>query len=290
MFNKNLVLSNGVKIPQIGLGTWLIDNDKVSEVVKKALQLGYRHIDTAQAYNNEEGVGKGIKESGVAREEIFLQTKLAAEIKTYDEAIKAIEGSLKRLNVDYIDLMIIHSPDPWNDYKNGNNYDKGNLEAWRALEKFYLEGKIKAIGVSNFEISDLENIINNAKIKPMVNQIICHISNTNFELIDFCKKNNIVVEAHSPIGHGELLKNDDVLKIASKYHVSIPQLAIRYLLDLGIVALPKASSYEHLKENLNIEFTISKEDFNFLKNFSPITSYGENDCFPVYGVFNRKNK
>lgn len=290
MFNKNLVLSNGVKIPQIGLGTWLIDNDKVSEVVKKALQLGYRHIDTAQAYNNEEGVGKGIKESGVAREEIFLQTKLAAEIKTYDEAIKAIEGSLKRLNVDYIDLMIIHSPDPWNDYKNGNNYDKGNLEAWRALEKFYLEGKIKAIGVSNFEISDLENIINNAKIKPMVNQIICHISNTNFELIDFCKKNNIVVEAHSPIGHGELLKNDDVLKIASKYHVSIPQLAIRYLLDLGIVALPKASSYEHLKENLNVEFTISKEDFNFLKNFSPITSYGENDCFPVYGVFNRKNK
>lgn len=290
MFNKNLVLSNGVKIPQIGLGTWLIDNDKVSEVVKKALQLGYRHIDTAQAYDNEEGVGKGIKESGVARQEIFLQTKLAAEIKTYDEAIKAIEGSLKKLNVDYIDLMIIHSPDPWNDYKNGNNYDKGNLEAWRALEKFYLEGKIKAIGVSNFEISDLENIINNAKIKPMVNQIICHISNTNFELIDFCKKNNIVVEAHSPIGHGELLKNDDVLKIASKYHVSIPQLAIRYLLDLGIVALPKASSYEHLKENLNIEFTISKEDFNFLKNFSPITSYGENDCFPVYGVFNRKDK
>lgn len=290
MFNKNLVLSNGVKIPQIGLGTRLIDNDKVSEVVKKALQLGYRHIDTAQAYNNEEGVGKGIKESEVAREEIFLQTKLAAEIKTYDEAIKAIEGSLKRLNVDYIDLMIIHSPDPWNDYKNGNNYDKGNLEAWRALEKFYLEGKIKAIGVSNFEISDLENIINNAKIKPMVNQIICHISNTNFELIDFCKKNNIVVEAHSPIGHGELLKNDDVLKIASKYHVSIPQLAIRYLLDLGIVALPKASSYEHLKENLNIEFTISKEDFSILKNFSPITSYGENDCFPVYGVFNRKNK
>ena len=221
MFNKNLVLSNGVKIPQIGLGTRLIDNDKVSEVVKKALQLGYRHIDTAQAYNNEEGVGKGIKESGVAREKIFLQTKLAAEIKTYDEAIKAIEGSLKRLNVDYIDLMIIHSPDPWNDYKNGNNYDKGNLEAWRALEKFYLEGKIKAIGVSNFEISDLENIINNAKIKPMVNQIICHISNTNFELIDFCKKNNIVVEAHSPIGHGELLKNDNVLKIASKYQSTI---------------------------------------------------------------------
>lgn len=282
MLNQKIKLNNGVEIPVLGLGTWMIDNNTVCDVVANAIKLGYRHIDTAEAYGNEEGVGRGIKKSGIKREEIFLQTKLHAEAKTYEQAKAEIELSLKKLDVDYIDLMIIHSPEPWASFRDGNHYEEGNLAAWRALTEYYKKGKIKAIGVSNFEIVDLENIMNNSDIVPAVNQILTHIANTQFELIDYCKKHNIVVEAYSPIAHGEILKNQKVLEIANKYGVSVAQLCIRYTLQLGLVSLPKTSNIEHMKENADVNFEISNEDMKTLMELDHINDYGEFSYFPVF--------
>ena len=289
MLNECYELNNGVKIPKLGLGTWLIDNDKVVDVVKDALEVGYRHIDTAQAYENEEGVGKAIRESGIPREEIFVTSKIAAEEKTYDDAYQSIVESLKKLGLDYLDLMIIHSPEPWAEFRGEKRYFEENKEVWRALETAYKEGKVKAIGVSNFLKDDLENILSSCEIKPMVNQILTHISNTKTELIDFCKEQGILVEAYSPIAHGAALKNETLINMAEKYHVSVAQLCIRYVLQLGLVALPKASTKEHIVDNSKMDFKISEDDMNTLKNMDTIESYGSDDFFPVFSGKNQKN-
>ncbi|WP_040159773.1 aldo/keto reductase, partial [Nigerium massiliense] len=165
ILNETYTLSNGVEIPKLGLGTWFIDDDKVADAVKAAVEIGYRHVDTAQAYGNERGVGEGVRESGVPREQLFVTTKLAAEIKNHDDAVRAIDESLAKLDVGYLDLMLIHAPQPWNDFR-GGNYDEGNLEAWRALEEAHQAGKIRAIGVSNFLEADLDNILNNGTVAP----------------------------------------------------------------------------------------------------------------------------
>jgi diketogulonate reductase-like aldo/keto reductase len=215
ILEENYVLENGLNIPKLGYGTWIIKDDQAATAVKNALEVGYRHIDTAQAYGNERGVGEGIRASNIDRKEIFVTTKLAAEIKSYDEAVAAIDESLKKLDIDYIDLMIIHSPQPWDKFREGH-YFEGNLAAWRALEEAYNDGKLKAIGVSNFEQEDIDNLLTNGSVKPMVNQILAHVSNTPFELIDYCQKNNILVEAYSPVAHGEILKHPEVIKMAGK--------------------------------------------------------------------------
>ena len=282
ILKKHLTLSNGVKIPALGFGTWLIPNNKAAEAVRQAIKVGYRHIDTAEAYGNEEGVGEGIRTSGVPREKIFLQTKLHAEAKTYGKAKKEIKLSFKKLGVDYIDLMIIHSPQPWDSFRDGNHYYKGNLAAWKALCKFYKAGKIKAIGVSNFEKEDIENLIQNSNVKPMVNQILTHIGNTPFNLIKYCKDNGIIVEAYSPIAHGELLKNTIIQKMAKKYKVSVAQLCVRYTLQLGLVSLPKSINPVHIKENADVNFEISKEDMKKLMDIEQIKDYGEHSYFPVF--------
>ena len=171
-----MILNDNHKIPTLGLGTWMIDNDRVAQVVKDAIELGYRHIDTAQAYNNEKGVGVGIKESGITRESLFVTTKIAAEHKDYESATKSIDRSLEALGLDYIDLMIIHSPQPWKEWREiDKHFDQGNLEAWRALEDAQKSGKVKSIGVSNFLEKDLENILKNGYVKPAINQILAHI-------------------------------------------------------------------------------------------------------------------
>ena len=275
-------LSNGVEIPKIGLGTWFIGNDEVAKTVRKAVELGYRHIDTAQAYQNESGVGEGIRSCGLDREEIFLTTKLAAEMKTYREAQASIDGSLKTLGLDFIDLMIIHSPKPWAKFQGNDRYFEGNREAWRALEEAYKAGKIRAIGLSNFEREDIENILSSCTVKPMVNQILAHISNTPEALIRYCQGEGILVEAYSPIGHGELLKNQQVAAVAEKYRVSVPQLSIRYTLQLGLLPLPKTANPDHLKTNAAVDFVISEEDMTFLKNMEQIKDYGEASRFPVF--------
>ena len=287
--NEFFELSNGLKIPKVGLGTWLIDNDKVEEVVECALEAGYRHIDTAQAYGNEEGVGKAIRKSNIARQDLFITSKIAAEAKTYQEAYDSINETLNKMGLDYLDLMIIHSPQPWQEFRDDNRYFKENKEVWKALETAYQEGKVKAIGVSNFLKDDLENILTSCQIKPMVNQILTHISNTKTELIKFCKENDILVEAYSPIAHGVILKNDNIIAMANKYNVSVARLCIRYIIQLGLVALPKASSKEHLIDNLKVDFEISEEDMEVLKAIKTIEDYGQDDFFPVFSAKDQKD-
>ena len=284
MFNEYLTLPNGIKVPQLALGTWLIDDDKAADAVKAALEIGYRHIDTAQAYANERGVGEGIRTSGIRREDIFVTTKVAAEHKDYKSAAEGIDGSLKAMGLDYIDMMIIHSPQPWVEVNQSDNrYLEGNLEAWRALTDAYKAGKLRAIGVSNFLRGDIENIWNNSDVKPMVNQVLCHISNTPLDLIDYCQGKGIVMEAYSPVAHGEALRIPAIAKMAEKYGVSVPQLCIRYDIQLGMIVLPKTANPEHMKSNADVDFVISGEDMEILKHLEKIDNYGDSSFFPVYG-------
>lgn len=282
VLTEEYTLSNGVKIPKIGFGTWLVDDEKVVEPVKDAINAGYRHIDTAQAYENEHGVGEGIRNSGIARENIFVTTKLAAEIKSYSEAVNAIHQSLEKMGVDYLDMMIIHSPQPWSDFKKGEHYFEGNLEAWRAMEEAYNDGKIRAIGVSNFDQEDLENILKNGTVKPVVNQVLAHVSNTPFNLIEYCQKNDILVEAYSPVAHGEILNNQGIQDMAEKYNKSAAQLSIRYCLQLGLLPLPKSENPDHIRSNADLDFEISAEDLNKLKQMDRIEDYGDSSGFPVF--------
>lgn len=274
-------LANGVEIPKIGLGTWMIENADVVQAVKDAVQIGYRHIDTAQAYGNEAGVGEAIHDCGVSRAELFVTSKLAAELKSYDEAVEAIDKSLEKMGLDQLDLMIIHSPQPWAEFGEKDRYFEGNREAWRALEDAQEAGKLRAIGVSNFEREDLDNILRACTVKPMVNQVLAHISNTPHDLIAYCQDKGILIEAYSPIAHGELLKNDHVREIAERYGVSVPQLSIRYTLQLGLLPLPKTTNPEHMKSNAGVDFEISVDDMEALKNLDGI-DYGEHSSFPVF--------
>lgn len=284
MDTNTLTLSNGVKIPQLGLGTWFIDDANAAEAVRQAAKLGYRHFDTAQAYGNERGVGEGVRTCGVPREELFVVSKVAAEHKTYEEAKKGIDETLKKMGLDYLDMMIIHSPQPWVKVNQcDDRYVEGNRAAWRALEDAYKEGKLRAIGVSNFQIGDLNSLMEGCTVKPMVNQILLHISNTPLELVEFCQKNGIVVEAYSPIAHGVILNQPEIKAMAEKYGVSVPQLCIRYTMQLGAVSLPKTANPDHMKTNAEVDFTISDEDVETLKHFKKIDSYGESSGFPVYG-------
>ena len=282
LLNENYTLSNGVKIPKIGLGTWLIPDGEAAQAVCDAVAMGYRHIDTAQAYGNERGVGEGVRTCGVPREEIFVTGKVAAEHKTYESVAKSIDESLAKLGMDYMDLMIIHCPQPWAEFRGERRYFTENKEVWRALEKAYKDGKVKAIGVSNFLVDDLENILDGCEVKPMVNQILTHITNTPLELINFCREHGILCEAYSPIAHGEALKNRLILSVAEKYSVTPAQLCVRYALQLGMVVLPKTSNPEHMKNNADIEFEISAEDMDILELAEKIKDYGEHSYFPVF--------
>lgn len=276
-------LSNGVEIPKLGLGTWFINDNDVVQAVKDAVKIGYRHIDTAQAYLNERGVGEAIRSCGVKREDLFVTTKLAAEVKSYEEAVASIDKSLETMGLDYIDMMIIHSPRPWKEFHEEDPYFEGNREAWKALEEAYKAGKLRAIGLSNFEKADIDNILGSCTVLPMVNQILVHISNTPVELIKYSHDRGILVEAYSPVAHGELMKNQEVIKMAEKYGVSVPQLSIRYTLQLGLVSLPKTANPAHMKNNAELDFEISGEDMDILLNIGQIKDYGHFSMFPVYG-------
>lgn len=278
---KDFTLLNGNKVPALAYGTWLIKNENAKNCCLMALKAGYRHIDTAQAYGNEEGVGQAIKECGLKREEIYVTTKVKAELKTYKKAKKSIDESLERLGLDYVDLILIHCPQPWMLFRSKRRFFKENIEVWRALEEAYNEGKVKAIGVSNFLIDDLENIIDNCHIKPMVNQILCHIGNSPMDVIKFCQENDIVVEAYSPIAHGAALKDEKIKAMADKYNVSVAQLCIQYTLQLDTISIPKASSKEHIEQNFKLDFEISNDDMIELIKLNEI-DYGKDSFWPVF--------
>jgi len=280
ILDETYTLSNGVAIPKLGLGTWFIDDDEAADAVRAAIGVGYRNIDTAQAYGNERGVGEGVRTSGVDRDELFVSTKLAAEIKDHDQAVAAIEGSLATMGLDFVDLMLIHAPQPWADFR-GGDYADGNLAAWTALEEAHRAGRIRSIGVSNFLQHDLDDLLERGSIAPHVNQILVHPGNTPTELIAYCQERGILVEAYSPIGHGAILQNEQIMAMARDYEVSVPQLCIRYTIQLGTVSLPKTANPDHMRSNAEVDFTISDEDMTTLRDLDA-KDYGRNARFPVY--------
>lgn len=243
-------LANGVNIPSIGFGTYKLGSEEeVRDRVKFALNLGYRQIDTAYFYGNEVGVGKGIAESGIKREDIFLVTKLWNDDHGYEETMKAFNRSIKNLGVDYLDLYLIHWP------------NKLNSETWRAFEDLYKEGKVKAIGVCNFKIGHLEELKKTAKIMPMVNQVEIHPCKTQKDIIKYCNKNNIQVVAWGPIMRGKVFSLPLMLELSEKYNKSIAQITLRWHIQNGVIPIPKSSNEERIKSNIDIfDFNLSSED------------------------------
>lgn len=244
-------LHNGVKMPWVGLGVWRVnEGEEVVQSVKWAIEAGYRSIDTAAVYKNEEGVGKAIKETGVPREELFITTKVWNDDQGYESTLSAFEESLKKLDLDYVDLYLIHWP------------VKGKYkETWRALEKLYKDGRVKAIGVSNFHIHHLKDLMEDAEIVPMVNQVETHPRLSQKELLQFCKENNIQMEAWSPLMQGELLGDPTLVEIANKYNKTPAQVILRWDLQNGVVVIPKSVKEHRIKENADLfDFELSRED------------------------------
>lgn len=264
-FAKTLTLNNGVEIPRIQLGTWLINNDDVRKVVYQAIGVGYRSFDTANDYGNEKGVGKGIWNSDIERSDIFLTTKLPTAVKDYEGTKEAIDDALDRFSLEYIDLLLIHSPQPWIEVnRTDDRHFEGNLENWRAMEEAVKTGKVRVIGVSNFLQEDVANIVDNGTIKPAVNQIEVHIDKVPMDLINYCKSLGIQIEAYSPLAHGRLLKDPKINEYANKYNVSPAQLMLAFDLQLGCIVLPKSDNIAEMKENLHIDFRINDEDMEKL--------------------------
>ena len=242
-------LLNGVKIPCVGFGTWQIEGSSAELAAAEAIRAGYRHIDTASAYGNEEFIGSGIKRSGIARDELFLTTKLWNNIRTYDEAIAACEQSLSLLGTDYLDLLLIHWPNP---LKFRACWKERNAELWRAMEALCRDGKVRAIGVSNFCARHLDALMETAEISPCVDQIRLCPGDVDEETISACTSKGILIEGYSVLGTGKALSSEPLAKIAERYGVNIPQLCIRWCLQNGFVPLARSVSPEHIKQNLDV--------------------------------------
>lgn len=244
-----LELINGVKIPCVGFGTWQIEGSAADLAVAEAIRAGYTHIDTAAAYGNEEFVGSGIKRSGIARDELFLTTKLWNNIRTYDEAIAACEQSLSLLGTDYLDLLLIHWPNP---LKFRACWKERNAELWRAMETLYRDGKVRAVGVSNFCERHLDALMETAEISPAVDQIRVCPGDVDEETISACTSKGILIEGYSVLGTGKALSSERLANTAEKYGVGISQLCLRWCLQNGFVPLARSVSPEHIKQNLDI--------------------------------------
>lgn len=265
------VLANGVKIPCIGYGTWQTPDGITTETcVKNAIDAGYRHIDTAFAYGNEKSVGAGIKAAGVARDELFITTKHWVTERGYEKTVKAVETSLLALGLDYLDLYLVHWPCV---EKISPEWEEINLDTWRGFEKMYKDGKLRAIGVSNFHEKHLDTLLKNAEIKPMVNQLEFHPGFTQPDVIGYSKNNGMLVEAWSPLGSGAVLKDERLAAIAAKYGKSVAQLCVRFALQNGILPLPKSTDAGRTAANAEVfDFEITAEDMDKLMNF-PLLGY-----------------
>ena len=265
-------LTGGVKIPVIGFGTWQAqDGEIATAAVSAALKAGYRHIDTAAIYRNEESVGKAIRESGIAREEIFVTTKLWNKCRTYELAYEAFERSISKLGLDYVDLYLIHWPASPAQYE---NFEQMNLDTWRAMTELYKAGRIKAIGVSNFMPHHLAALMK-TEVAPMVNQIELHPGYTQKETVDFCRANGIAIEAWSPLGSGRVLSDERLKKIADGYGKSVAQLCVRWCLQNGFIPLPKSVTESRIIENANVfDFEISDADMDFINSMPDFAESG----------------
>ena len=259
-------MANGVQIPKLGFGTWQTPNDVATDVVQTALRLGYTHIDTASAYENESGVGLGVRSFDIPREDVFITSKVPAEVKSYQEAVRLIERSLNLLALGPIDLMLIHAPKPWSEMFTAGTprYFDENIEVWTALEEAYHRGDLRAIGVSNFQIDDIENLTSHCTEEPVANQIHFRIGKTQDELVAYCMAHNILIEAYSPMGTGDLLHNAEIAAVAARYGKSVAQVCIRYTLQKGTLPLPKSVHEEYIEQNTQIDFEISDEDMALL--------------------------
>ncbi|MGP7818497.1 aldo/keto reductase [Niallia sp. 01092] len=266
---STVTLANGVKMPWLGLGVFKVeDGETTTYSVSTAIKNGYRSIDTAAIYDNETGVGKGIAEgiaaAGIKREDLFITTKVWNDDLGYEETLQAFEVSLEKLGLDYLDLYLIHWP------KEGKYKD-----AWKAIEKLYKDGKIKAIGVSNFQIHHLEDLMKDAEIKPMINQIELHPRLTQKELISFSQKHSIQVEAWSPLMQGQLLDNEELQEIAAKYNKSVAQVIIRWDLQNNIITIPKSIKEHRIIENGNVfDFELTKEEMDQIDALNQDTRVG----------------
>ncbi|GHD16034.1 aldo/keto reductase [Nocardiopsis kunsanensis] len=245
-------LNNGLRMPQMGLGVWQVPQSTVADTVATALEVGYRSIDTAASYGNEAGVGEGLRRSGLDREEVFLASKLANPDQGYDSALRAFDASLERMGLDHLDLYLLHWPLPHQD-----RY----VSSWRALERLYAEGRVRAIGVCNFQVSHLERVLDEGGIVPMVNQIELHPLLVQNKLRDFHSRHNIVTEAWSPLGQGHLLDDPTVTAIAEGLGRAPAQVLLRWQIQLGNVAIPKSVTPERIRSNFDVfDFELSAED------------------------------
>lgn len=263
-YNKYYTLYNNINIPSIGFGTWKIpEGIQCYNAVRSAIDIGYTHIDTAHIYENEESVGLAIKDSNITRENIFITTKLWNTEHSFNNAIKAFDNSLNKLGLDYLDLYLIHWPNP---KELRDKFESTILDTWSALEKLYKTQKVRAIGVSNFLPHHLEVLKMNTEILPMINQIRLFPGSQNFKTIDYCQKENILLEAYSPLGGGEIFVSPELLELSHKYNKTISQICLRWSLQMRFVPLPKTVNPERMKENIDIfDFKLSKEDMKKLK-------------------------
>jgi diketogulonate reductase-like aldo/keto reductase len=261
--NDTYKLSNGVEIPCIGFGMWQTPDGTVGiNAVKSAIQAGYTHIDTAQAYRNEDCVKYGIKESGVDREKLFITTKLWNNSHSYDLVMSSFEESLKQLGTDYVDLFLIHWPNP---APFRSRWQKANAESWKAMEELYEAGKIRAIGISNFRKHHIEALLETAKIKPMVNQIRLCPGETQDETVDYCRSQGMILEAYSPLGTGKIFDVPEMKNLAEKYGRSIAQICIRWSLQRGYLPLPKSVTPSRIEENLKVfDFELDEADVQMI--------------------------
>ena len=260
---KNIILNNGTEIPEIGFGTWQT-TEGVQKTLKAAFEVGYRHIDTADIYGNEAEIGEAIEESGIARKDLYLTTKIWNSNRSAEGVKKSVEQSLEKLKTNYLDLLLIHWPANATQFE---NWKEINAETWKAMEKLYTSGVVKTIGVSNFMLSQIEALLETAEVIPAVNQIEFHPGYTQQEVVEFCKEKGIAIEAWSPIGSGRLLKDKDLKAIADRYQVSPAILCIQFCLQSGVIVLPKSENPENIKNNLHFErFVISEGDMKALKN------------------------
>ncbi len=273
---KHYKLQNGVLIPSIGFGTWQIaDGEQTIQAVSKALEVGYRHIDTAAVYGNEKGVGKAINESKVKRNDIFVTTKLWNTDRGYQPAIEAFEKSLERLGLDYIDMYLLHWPCS---HSQSIDWKAKNLQSWQALEHLYTKGLVRAIGVCNFLPTHLDALLPEATITPMVNQVEYHPGFTQKEVVDYCAAKDILIEAWSPLGRGNIMKNSLLEDMASKYHITVAQLTLAWILYNGHLPLPKSVTPAYIKSNFEVfDIKLDPSDIAILDN---LEYFGSSELHP----------